>query len=134
MSKGPWLTRQADVAAGLTAVARLADNMKNNKEQLNTAMDALAIFAHVHKGVTQRRRQYLRPELPDDCRQLFSVTQLSKGYLFGDNVGHTMKEIMEGNSLTRKLRGGGLSQCFQARGTPRGRHPCQMRGAKGHPF
>jgi len=92
---------QAEMRAGLTAVARLADSLKDNKDLLSTAMDALAILGHVHKGLSMTRREYLRPKLSEECRQVFTLTQPAEGNLFGDNLGQKLKEIAEGNSLSR---------------------------------
>ena len=121
---------QSDLAAGMTAVARLADGLKGNKDLLATSMDALAILGHVHKSLSIKRREFLKAEVSDQGRQVFAVTQPADGLLFGENLGQKLKEIAEGNFVTRRLHGGGGPvPRFRPRGIARGRPPYPKRVA-----
>ena len=121
---------QSDLSAGMTAVARLADSLKGQKEELATAMDAMAILSHVHRGLSLKRREFLKPEASEQGRQAFALSHPSDGLLFGENLGQRMKDIAEGNAVTRRFRaGGGLAPRFRPRGVARGRPPYPQRGA-----
>ena len=126
---------QSPLAAGLTAVARLADQLKDTKQRelLAIAMDALAILGRVDRDLNLKRREFLRPGLSDNFKHLFTKTQAITDQLFGDDLAENIKTISDGLQVTKKLQPStskwrGTAPRFRPRGVARGTPPYPGRG------
>ena len=76
-----------------------------NKERLTSLTDAMILLGHIHKSVTNLRRDHLRYVLPPGFKSICdTTTEASKTLLYGEDIKQNLKDAREHRRLTASLQ------------------------------
>ncbi|ESP01985.1 hypothetical protein LOTGIDRAFT_157121 [Lottia gigantea] len=112
------LVKGAIILTKLTDVLGYAPN-EGSDENLEKALEALALLGHTNKQLCFIRRENMKPDIKGEYSHLCSQTLKYTDHLFGDDVSKTVKDISDCSRISNKIsqgRGFSNNRARSARG------------------
>ena len=98
---------QGGVARAVVPVMKLIDTQlgktqQSRQQQVDTAMDAVALLASTNAAINQLRREFVRPHIHKKYHALCSrAPPASSPYLLGDDLNDKIKQANQANQMAR---------------------------------